>query len=146
MRCTLPGTRDAETSAEYEEAVLRFFAFLDRYHEFGHIVKDFLNSYMADHAAQGPQPHNIELFRRTVTFVAQELPHGITRGRNATPINLYEAVVVGAALIFRDGLEPARGRLTRIINDDELRRLTTAGTNSRAMVTRRIEFVRDALR
>jgi hypothetical protein len=48
------GKRDAETSAEYEEAVLRFFAFLDRYQNFGHIVKEFLNGYMADHAARDP--------------------------------------------------------------------------------------------
>jgi hypothetical protein len=36
---------DDETNGTYEELVLRFFAFLDRYQQFGHSVLDFLNKY-----------------------------------------------------------------------------------------------------
>lgn len=137
---------DRVAGAEYEEAVLRFFAFLDRYQEFDHIVRDFLNSYMRDHAAVGPGTQAVELFRRSFDFLHRELPSGITRGRQATPINLYEAIAVGTALAIRaTNGDPHAGVLANLVNDETLRQWTTAGTNTRRNVTSRIEYVRDAL-
>ncbi|MGY3485700.1 hypothetical protein ACVW1C_003583 [Bradyrhizobium sp. USDA 4011] len=138
------GSRDAQMSAEYEEAVLRFFAFVEGYEDFDHSVRDFLNRYMLDYAANGPSQDLIDLFANTLAFVRQELPRGIIRGRDSTPINLYEAVVVGTALALQQG-KPRAGVLPQLLNDSNLKGYTSQGTNSRAMVRRRIEYVRDAL-
>lgn len=140
------GTGDVLASAQYEEAVLRFFAYLDRYRNFEHLVTQFLNDYMRDFAAHGPPQPLRDLFEPTVGFIRGELPRGILRGRsNTTPINLYEAVVVGTARVFQEHQRPRRGVLQRLLNSDDLRRFTSAGSNSRPMVVGRIDFVHDAL-
>jgi hypothetical protein len=140
------GTGDAQASAEYEEAVLRFFAFLERYQQFGHLVTQFLNSYMQDNAARGPPQPILNLFEPTVAFVRAQLPRGILRGQSSTtPINLYEAVVVGTALVCQQNHDPREGVLQGLLNNEELRRFSSAGSNSRPMVVGRIEFVRNAL-
>lgn len=140
------GTGDAQASAQYEEAVLRFFAYLDRYREFGHLVTQFLNSYMRDNAEVGPPPAILNLFEPTHAFIRAEIPNGIVRGQNSTtPINLYEAVAVGVALAIQQTNQPRRGVLGGLLGNAELRRYSGAGSNSRAMVVGRIELVRNAL-
>ncbi len=149
LRATLKlprGTGDAQASAQYEEAVLRFFSYFERYQQFGHLVTKFLNDYMHDHAERGPSPEIVALFQPTHQFIRTQLPHGILRGQsNTTPINLYEAVAVGVALVLRQGNQPREGILRGLMNNDDLRRFTGAGSNSRAMVVGRIQLVRDAL-
>ena len=74
------------------------------------------------------------------------LPEGIIRGgRRITPFNLYEAISVGTALVFAAGRQPSADLLRGLLNNEELRELTSGGTNSRKRVTSRIEFVRDSI-
>ena len=139
-------SRDDITNGTTEEYVLRFFAFLERYGSFGHSVRDFLNSYMADLRIQVPSNALQELFSRTFSFIAGELSDGIIRGgRKATPVNLYEAIAIGTALVIQGGAAPKIGVLKPLLDNDELRELTSGGTNSRKRVVERIEFVRDRL-
>ncbi len=138
---------DDETNGTYEELVLRFFAFLERYQQFGHSVLEFLNKYMDDANHAPPRPPTLARFDQTFHFLAGELPDGIIRGgRRSTPINLYEAISVGTALLFSSGAQPKTGVLVGLLNDEALRELTSGGTNSRRRVVSRIEFVRDRLR
>jgi hypothetical protein len=137
--------QDDQTNGTYEELVLRFFAYLQRYEQFGHSVLKFLNEYMEHANKHQPAPHVIDLFDRTFVFVAAELPNGIVRARAITPFNLYEAVSVGIALVLQAGGEPRAGVLATLMNNDELRDLTSGGTNSRRAVVDRIHFVRDRL-
>jgi hypothetical protein len=136
-------------AAEYEECVLRYFAFVEKYTEFDHYVVQFLNDYMIERNRVPPEPGLVSLFGRTMSLVAGEFPHGIARGRTTTPLNLYEAVAVGTALAIQrrggDGSDLPLERLPEIVSSPGLRRFTQGGTNSRRMVTGRIEYVRDAL-
>lgn len=134
-----------QQEAIYEECVLRFFAYLERYETFEHSVVGFLNDYMIEHALQGPDRVSIDSFKAAIGWLDQRLPNGIVRGtRTTTPLNLFEAVTVGTALALR-----AEPRLTNdpipVMDSDELRRSTTGATNSRKMVTDRIHFMRDGL-
>ena len=134
-----------ETDGTREECVLRFLAFTDRYQEFEHSVVDFLNSYMDDARARfeyGPQR---ELFQRTFGALAQTLPSGIVRRtrRRVTPINLFEAVAVGAALALKSESTLHADDVAAWIDSPELRQLTTGATNNRKMVVGRIEYCRD---
>lgn len=53
-----------QRDATAEECVLRFFAFLHRYGEFDHSVKDFLNDYMEDASKQFEYRKGEELFEQ----------------------------------------------------------------------------------
>jgi Protein of unknown function DUF262 len=129
-----------------EEFVLRFFAFLERYSEFDHSVKDFLNDYMKVSALKPLSASQEGIFKKTFEMLSAELPNGITRGnRGVTPVNLYEGIAVGTALALKSGKTVKKSRLKLLPDDPALRASTTGATNSKKSVTGRIEFVRDAL-
>jgi hypothetical protein len=126
-----------------EDYVLRFFAFLEGYEVFSHSVKDFLNAFTANNAKDADTEGREGTFRKTFLFLARVFPDGVKTRRGMTPVNLFEAVSVGAALALR--AEPALElpRSTEWLASPELRRLTTGATNSRPRVKGRIEFCRD---
>lgn len=129
-----------------EECVLRFFAYLERYLDFDKSVEDFLSGYMKDNAAAPLSADLSDIFSKTFKFLKAELPQGITRNKaKVTPINLFEGVSVGTGLVFKAGLKPKKGVLSKLISSPELRKFTSVGTNARSMVRGRIELVRDKL-
>jgi hypothetical protein len=133
-----------EKDGTRQEYVLRYFAFLHGYREFKHSVLEFLNEYMGRASKSFEYGPNDKLFRRTFDALAKALPDGLSRRKKSiTPVNLFEAVAVGAALAIKQ-----RGQLQTVgidhwLHSSELRRLTTGATNSPRMVTGRIEFCRD---
>lgn len=130
-----------------EEMILRYFAYFDKYEEFDHSVKDFLNDYMKSVSKKSPKQTQIELFEITFKSLSKALPEGIIRGnRSITPMNLFEAISVGTALAIKKGKTISARTLKRLLNDEELRKMTTGATNSRKMVTGRINYVRDAFK
>ena len=133
------------TNGTYEELALRFFAFLENYQKFEHSVREFLNDYMEKSNAIMPPAQVLTTFVETFKFLAKELPRGIVRSTGITPINLYEAISVGAALIYIKNGKPKANVVNALLKDEMLKDLTTGGTNSRKMVVGRIELVRDRL-
>ncbi len=127
-----------------EECVLRYFAFLDRYRTFDHSVTDFLNDYMEDATRDFDVKRERE-FEIVFEQLAQCFPAGIKRpGRKGTtPLNLYEGVVVGAALAIRKNGELICQDIEKWLGSKELKEFTTGATNSRRAVIGRIEFCRD---
>lgn len=145
FRSVVKLTSKQRTDGTAAECVLRFFAFFDRYREFDHSVKEFLNSYMEDASA------SFDIVSRKVEFVkvfrelARVYPKGVTRapGKNRTPLNLFEGVAVGAALALKKNDQLVTQDLRKWMGSPELRKYTTAATNDRANVRGRIEFCRD---
>lgn len=129
----------------YEELVLRFFAYLDNYENFNHLVKDFLNEYMNGRRNKKLSVAEKTLFEQTINLLYAAFPNGISRGRAATPVNLYEAFAVGVALALRQGKVINPNKLPPLIDDGTLKTYTGAGSNQRRYVVGRIEYVRDAL-
>lgn len=129
-----------------EEFVLRYFAFFEKYKDFDHSVKEFLNDYMQS-ASEKKLPQALERnFKKTFEFISKELPNGIVRGnRGVTPVNLYEAISVGSALAVKSGKKLKSGELKKLLEDNNLRSFTTGATNNKKSVVNRIEIVRDAL-
>jgi hypothetical protein len=129
-----------------EELVLRFFAFLEKYTQFDHSVKGFLNDYMKGRADSAISTAQRSIFKKTFHILRASLPHGISRRTvGVTPVNLYEAIAVGTALALNKRKTLNLRRLPKLLDDPALRNLTTGGTNNRRMVRGRIEHVRDAL-
>lgn len=132
--------------ASYEEMVLRFFAFYDRYLDFDHDVGDFLTSYMQENAKTGPSAALEKLFGTTMFSLRQHLPQGISRnGRRQTPVNLYEGVAVGTALALKQKPNLNWAHLPGLLESVQMKKFSTGATNSRPMVRGRIELVRDTL-
>ena len=129
-----------------EEFVLRFFAFLERYKKFDHSVKDFLNDYMKENSSGKLSSPLEALFKKTFALLKSKLPSGLVRGnRGVTPVNLYEGISVGTALAIRSGKVIDTAKLPLLLNDQDLRLLTTGATNSKKSVSGRIEYVLDTL-
>jgi hypothetical protein len=129
-----------------EEYVLRFFAYLDERQNFQHSVKNFLNSFMKANAQKKIAPSKVTLFKDTMAALAKAFPQGITRGQaSTTSAVLYEALSVGLAEAIRSGQQVHTARLSNLVTDPMLRKLTTGATNSNRMLTGRIEYVTEKL-
>jgi hypothetical protein len=126
-----------------EDYVLRFFAFLESYRKFTHLVEPFLNGF-AEEAHKNPQiDSRRSTFYRTFDLLAKCFPEGLTGKTGITPVNLFEGVAVGCALAFRIKEQLAVQVNPDWIRSGELREFITAATNSRPKVRGRIEFCRD---
>ena len=122
-----------------EELILRFFAYLNNYKKFTHSVVDFLNDYMEHASKQFDYRKEEEVFHSVFESLYKAFPNGIKK-RGATPIILFEAITVGAALAYKHLGKINTIGISEWINDAKLTSMTTGGTNSAPKVTSRIEF------
>lgn len=132
-----------ETDGTREELVLRFFAYLYDFDSFDHSVKDFLDNYMAKADKKFSYSKSEKIFRIVFETISQALPKGISKGRKNTPLNLYEAVSVGAALSYMETGKINTNGIENWILDQELIRYTTGATNSRPQVSGRINYCKN---
>jgi len=131
-----------ETDGTRQELVLRFFAYLYDLDSFSHSVRDFLNNYMEKADKKFNYSKNEKIFTYVFAVLNKNLPNGISKGRKNTPLNLYEAVSVGAALAY---INQGRINMTGIsewLTDKELLKNISGATNSKPRVLGRIEFCR----
>jgi hypothetical protein len=137
----LPKARQVDGTPQ--DFVLRFFAFHERYQQFDHSVKDFLNEYCAEATAQPDIERRRREFLRAFEVLKCAFPDGLKSRKGTTAVNLYEGVAVGAALAL--DLQPALKAPTDTswVSSDVLRHFSTGATNDRNRVRGRIEFCRD---
>jgi len=143
-------TKKAEQTGNREELVLKFFAYYEDRNQFVHSVKGFLNDYMANKTESFPNQDEFEkVFKDTFAFLKEHLPGGIVRGNrvNITPLILFEAISIGVADVIKDGnikhIKPSM--LKTLLNDPNLKKLTTGATNSRNKLNARIDYVKSNL-
>jgi len=129
-----------EVDGTREEYVLRFFAFLHGYKQFEHSVVDFLNDYMAAATNVFDFAAGEREFAHTFAELARLFPSGLHRTKKTTPVNLYEAVSVGAALALRKQARLKGAKNPAWIEDAELHEMTTGATNNRKAVVGRIDY------
>jgi len=132
---------------EYEEMVLRFFAYLDRYQNFNKRVDDFLDAYLDEMNANGfDQARQVQIFDNMLSFVEQFFPYGFRKASNnsSVPRIRFEAISVGVALAQIAGcMSPAD---MTWLDSEAFKVLTRSdASNSRPKVINRIHFVRDSL-
>ncbi len=125
-----------------EEFVLKFFAYFCDRDSFQHSVSGFLNEFMRKSEKKFNYKKMESLFERTFDKLSRELPNGIRRGRaSTTPVNLYEAITVGAATALNNGHEIEGKSVAEWIEDPELTALTSGGgTNSRTKLNARVDY------
>lgn len=143
-----PLSKVSRDSREPEEFVLRFFAYLDNYTNFGSRVNTFLNEYLE---SQNNAQIDLDVFRfrfySMLDFVEKYFPNGFSKakGHVRTPRIRFEAIAVGVALALQksNNVEP---KSVDWLESEEFKEYTTSdASNSRPKVIRRIEYVRDRL-
>lgn len=134
-------TESKENDGTKQEFVLRFFAYLHNRDKFEHSVVGFLNDYMAEASIQFNYKRNRMIFENTFVELRAALPDGIKRGnRRITPVNLFEAVAVGAAMAVSQGIPLQDSGIQNWIHDEELTKLTSEASNNRQRVHARIDY------
>jgi len=140
-------TRNAARTGNMEELVLKFFAYLEERDEFVHSVKGFLNDYMKKKTERFRNRKELEsIFNRTFELLNEYLPDGIVRGnrKKITPLILFEAISIGVADLISERATINRKKLINLLDDNELKTLTTGATNSRNKLNGRINYVKES--
>ncbi|MEN5260358.1 DUF262 domain-containing protein [Stenotrophomonas hibiscicola] len=131
---------------EYEEMVLRFFAYREKYQSFSKSVIDFLNSYLDEKNDNFDRAFYENQFNEMLDFVDNFLPHGFRKNasNNSVPRIRFEAISVGVSLAI--GLGCTAPASLEWLDSEEFRILTRSdASNSRPKVIARIEFVQFSL-
>jgi Protein of unknown function DUF262 len=135
---------------EYEEFVLRYFAYLNNYQGFQKSVDDFLTDYLRSKNGNflGADKHAmLEEFVRMLSFMSDYFPNGFKRtGYNTVPRIRFEAIAVGVSLALREKTELVPGDVDHWLDSKEFIKHTRSdASNSRPKLINRIHYVRDNL-
>ena len=140
---------------EYEELVTRFFAFLDKYTEYGiggKVVKDFLLAYVQETNAKlrddlSQKANMKDEWDRMLSFVQTYLPEGFKKtgpGRKVPRVR-FEAISVGVGLALREKPDLVPPDVNWLESREFKQWTTSDASNNRSNLIGRIEFVRDRL-
>ncbi|MGL4585402.1 MAG: DUF262 domain-containing protein, partial [Flavobacterium sp.] len=144
--CPISGAR--KERKEYEELVLRFFAYLNNYKNFEHRVDEFLNEYLQK-MNETDFDSNLfsNEFNNMLNFVEKHFIYGFKKnqGNNSVPRIRFEAIAVGIGLALR--VNPQLNiNDVYLLTSKEFGHLTRSdASNSKPKVKNRIHFVRDNL-
>ncbi|MEQ5840446.1 DUF262 domain-containing protein [Paraburkholderia acidicola] len=135
---------------EAEEMVLRYFAYADRYEQFSHSVRNFLDGYLKEHQNDFDREALSRQFVSMLTFVRDYFPFGFRKSsaNSSVPRVRFEAISVGVTLALQaePNLTGSKQDITDWLGSIEFMNHTVSdASNSRPKVKARIEFVRDKL-
>jgi hypothetical protein len=133
---------------DHTEYVLRFFAFLNNYKNYGREVHPFLDEYLKirNEETSFEREQMRTEFLSMLDFVEKYLANGFRTGKNLNKTTTrikFESIAVGIALALRENqsIEP---KTTEWLNSKEFKDYTKSdGSSSKNKVIRRIEYVRD---
>jgi len=137
--------KDKSGRGNVEELALKFFAYFEDRNSFKHSVKNFLNEYMEKKSKNFSNSDELKfVFDSTFSAIKKALPKGIVRSNrlNSTPLVLFEAIAVGTADLLSGGNELDSSKLQALLDDTDLKTLTTGATNSPPKLNARIDFVK----
>lgn len=135
---------------EYEEIVLRYFAYLNSYQGFKKSVEEFLTGYLKGKNAifsDMDKQAMLDEFVRMLTFMSKYFPNGFKRnGYNTVPRIRFEALAVGVSLALRENPELVPGDTGHWLDSTEFIKHTRSdASNSLPKLVNRIHYVRDNL-
>ena len=133
---------------EREEFILRFFAYLNNYQNFGQRVDLFLDEYLKKHNNNEIDKEEMKNeFYRMLDFVEKYLPNGFSKrtGHVRTPRIRFETISVGVALALRENSDLVPKSMKWLDSQEFKIHTTSDSSNSKPKVIARIEYVRDQL-
>jgi hypothetical protein len=142
-----PISESLKKRREYEELVLRFFAYSDSYLEFRHDVGRFLDKFLKEREQTFDTEKGEIEFKRTMRFVSQHFPAGFAKTKTAksTPRVRFEAIAVGVNLALRENPDLVPSKMDWLKSQEFLTHTTTHASNSGPKLRGRVEYVRDEL-
>jgi uncharacterized protein with ParB-like and HNH nuclease domain len=148
FRDICPVSEEKESRGEYEELILRYFAYIDKYLEFRHDVAIFLNDYLDE---MNDSDFDLNFYKNTfykmVDFVKEKIPNGFRKDANAksTPRVRFEAISVGTFLALKENPNLQNPNLDWLNSEGFKIQTTSDASNNPDRLKNRIEFVRDGL-
>ena len=143
-----PVSENKELRGEYEELILRFFAYIDRYQDFRHDVANFLNNYLDEMNEQEFDKESyLKSFNDMVSFVNKNFPLGFRKeaSNNSTPRVRFEAISVGVHLALRENPSLTTPIMNWLNSEGFKIQTTSDASNNPNRLKDRIEFVRNGL-
>jgi len=143
-----PVSKKKEPRGEYEELILRFFAYIDRYKSFKHDVANFLNSYLDDmNAITFEKEEYIAKFDLMKNFVKQYFPNGFRKesSNQSVPRVRFEAISVGVFMALEEKPSLSTPNMDWLDSEGFKIQTTSDASNNPNRLQNRIEFVRDGL-
>lgn len=142
-----PISQTMKNRYEDSELIVRFFAYLNNYKNFHHVVDEFLNSFVEEQETGFNEEKYEKEFRNMLNFVEKYFPFGFAKTKNAksTPRVRFEAISVGVALALREKPDLVPSSMEWLNSEEFKIHTTTHASNSPKRVSGRIEYVRDIL-
>ena len=144
--CPVSDTK--KNRGEYEELILRFFAYKDRYKEFKHDVAIFLNEYLADmNETDFIKDDYINEFNKMIQFIDTYFPYGFRKDETNQSIARvrFEAISVGVFLALQENPSLESPDMEWLDSEGFKIQTTSDASNNPNRLQNRIEFVRDGL-
>lgn len=143
-----PVSSSKEKRGEYDELVLRFFAYIDKYLDFKHDVAIFLNDYLDE---MNEKDFNKDQYQKSfllmVEFIKNNFAVGFRKEENSksTPRVRFEAIAVGTYLALKEEPNLKKPNLEWLDSKGFKIQTTSDASNNPDRLKNRIEFVRDGL-
>lgn len=144
--CPIPEQK--ANRGEYEELVLRFFAFSESYLSFKHDVAPFLDNFVKKYKNDFNEKLLLNNFNEVMDFAEKYFtpPYFARKGRdNATPRVRFEALSVGIHLALRKNPKLVVDSMDWLYSKEFKKHTTSDASNNQGKLKARIEFVRDCL-
>jgi hypothetical protein len=148
FRKICPISNSKELRGEYEELILRFFAYADKYLEFKHDVANFLNDYLTEMNEQGFEKKSyLKSFSDMVTFIETFFEIGFRKDATNQSIARvrFEAISVGVHLALKENPDLTKPNMDWLESEGFRIQTTSDASNNPNRLKNRIEFVRDGL-
>ncbi len=148
FRKICPVSLRGELRGEYEELILRFFAYSDSYCDFKHDVAHFLNVYLKKmNELNVDTTQYIQRFNTMVSFIDQYFPIGLRKDNSneSIPRVRFEAISVGVYLALTENPSLTNPNMDWLDSEGFKMQTTTDASNNPNRLKNRIEFVRDGL-
>ena len=137
-----------ENRGEYEELILRFFAYVDRYQKFKPDVAAFLNSYLDEmNETEFDKKYYLDAFANMVSFIKTYFPIGFRKDEKSksTPRVRFEAIAVGVHLALKENPNLTIQDVNWLSSKEFAAQTVSEGSNNTGRLKSRVEFVRDCL-
>lgn len=148
FRAICPISKEKEKRGEYEELILRFFAYIDKYKEFKHDVAIFLNDYLEEMNETDFDKNQYQgSFYNMVNFIKNNFPIGFRKEERSksTPRVRFEAIAVGTYLAIKENPDLKNPDFNWLKSKGFKKQTTSDASNNPDRLKNRVEFVRDGL-
>lgn len=148
FRKICPISKQKANRGEYEELILRFFAYIDRYKDVKRDVAIFLNDYLEGmNDIDFDKEFYITAFDSMESFITKFFPIGFRKepNSNSTPRVRFEAIAVGVYLALKENSDLKNPKMDWLESDGFKIQTTSDSSNNPNRLKDRVEFVRDGL-